>query len=170
MRCPTAFQAVYHEVADRHACILVDSQSYFHAVGEHGLLDDHLFHDGMHPSLRGQIALAQAVLHELQARRALGWPANTPAPQIDPLECTRQFTINASVWKYICTWGIMFYDLTYPNRYDSSYRLKRKEEFGQAFNRIEAGASPESVGLPNIGLPVPVGSATSVQIRGEPSR
>jgi len=24
------------------------------------LLDDHLFHDGIHPSLRGQIALAQA--------------------------------------------------------------------------------------------------------------
>jgi lysophospholipase L1-like esterase len=167
MRCPTAFQSVYHEIADRHRCILVDSQSYFHAVGEHGLLDDHLFHDGMHPSLRGQIALAQAVLHELHARKAFGWPTNSPAPLIDPGECVRRFGIDAPAWQYICTWGILFYDLTYPTRYDSSRRIEKKGAFGQAFNRIEAGASPESVGLPNIGLPAPVSTASSKEIRGE---
>ena len=87
MRCLTEFQKVYHEVADRHRCILVDGQSYFHAVGHHGLLDEHLFHDGMHPSLRGQIALAQAVLHELHARKTLaGRPIHSP-PLIDPAEC-----------------------------------------------------------------------------------
>jgi lysophospholipase L1-like esterase len=167
MRCLTEFQKVYHEVADRHGCILVDGQSYFHAVGHHGLLDDHLFHDGMHPSLRGQIALAQAVLHELHARKPFGWPPNSSPPLIDPAECTRTFKINAPVWEYICTWGIMFYDLTYPLRYDSSHRLDMKQVFGQAFNRIHSGAAPESVGLANIGLPEPVAPATSKQIRGE---
>jgi tetratricopeptide (TPR) repeat protein len=167
MRCPTVFQSVYRDVADRHGCILVDSQSYFHAVGQHGLLDDHLFHDGMHPSLRGQIALAQAVLHELHARKAFGWPANSPAPLIDPGECVRRFKITAKVWQYICTWGIMFYDLAHAARYDSSRRLEKKETFGQAFNRIEAGATPESVGLPNIGLPASVSAASSKEIRGD---
>jgi lysophospholipase L1-like esterase len=167
MRCLTAFQKVYREVADRHKCVLVDGQAYFHAVGNHGLLDEHLFHDGMHPSLRGQIALAQAVLHELRERQALGWPATVPAPVIDPAACCRQFNINPSVWEYICQWGIMFYDRTYPARYDSSHRIEMKVVFAEAHDRIHAGASPNSVGLANIGLPEPVPAATSKQIRGE---
>ncbi len=166
MRCPTAFQAAYREVADRHGCILIDGQSYFHAVGRHGLLDDHLFHDGMHPSLRGQIALAQAVLHELRERKALGWPQSAPAPIIDPAQCVRRFNITASVWQYICTWGIMFYDLTNPMRYDSTQRLVKKHAFGSAFDRIKAGESPAAVGLPNIGLPEPIPAASSKEIRG----
>ncbi len=167
MRFPTDFQKVYHDVADRHACILIDGQSYFHAVAQHGLLDEHFFHDAMHPSLRGQIALSQAVLHELHARKALGWPPDRPAPVIDPTECCQKFKINSAAWEYICLWGIMFYDLSYPLRYDSSHRVAMKEVFGQAYNRIHAGAAPESVGLANIGLPEPVPAATSEQIRGE---
>ncbi len=57
MRCPTPFQDAYRTVAARYPCILIDAQTYFHKIGRHGLLDDHLFHDVMHPSLRGQIAL-----------------------------------------------------------------------------------------------------------------
>ncbi len=167
MRFPTDFQKVYHEVADRHGCILIDGHSYFHAVADHGLLDEHFFHDAMHPSLRGQIALSQAVLHELQVRKALGWPPDRPAPLIDPAECCREFKIKSAAWEYICLWGIMFYDLSYPLRYDSSHRVAMKEVFGQAYNRIHAGAAAESVGLANIGLPEPVPAATSRQIRGE---
>ncbi len=59
MRCLTKFQDVYRDVARRHCCILIDGQSYFHAIGRHGLLDEELFMDGMHPSLRGQIALCR---------------------------------------------------------------------------------------------------------------
>ena len=70
MRCLTRFQEVYREVASRHDCIYIDGQSYFHAIGRNGLLDDELFQDAMHPSLRGQIALAQAVL--LRASGAAG--------------------------------------------------------------------------------------------------
>ncbi len=86
MRTLTEFQNVYREIAQQHGCALVHGQSFFHAVGDHGLLNDHLFHDAMHPSFRGQIALAQAVLHELCAAKALGWPAGTAAPLIDPAE------------------------------------------------------------------------------------
>ena len=69
IRCPSAFQELYREVAARHDCILIDTQSYLHAIGRGGLLDDELFQDAMHPSLRGQIALADAVLQaRYQAR------------------------------------------------------------------------------------------------------
>ena len=101
------------------------------------------------------------------ARKALGWPATVPAPVIDPAACCRQFNINPSVWEYICQWGIMFYDRTYPARYDSSHRIEMKVVFAEAHDRIHAGASPNSVGLANIGLPEPVPAATSKQIRGE---
>ena len=57
MRCLTAWQEVYREVASRHDCIYIDSQAYFHTIGRNGLLDDELFQDAAHPSLRGQIAL-----------------------------------------------------------------------------------------------------------------
>ena len=56
MRCPSAFQQVYREVASRHDCILIDTQSYFHAIARDGVLDYELFQDAMHPSLRGLIA------------------------------------------------------------------------------------------------------------------
>jgi lysophospholipase L1-like esterase len=170
MRCLTAFQAAYREVADRHRCILIDGQAFFHAVGRDGLLDEYLFHDGMHPSLRGQIALAQAVLHELRERKAFGWPRSVPAPIIDPEQCVRRFHIDKAAWEYLCLWGIMFYDLTYPLRYDSTTREQKKLAFGAAFNRIKKnGESPEAIGLPNIGLPEPVRAATSQEIRGSSS-
>jgi hypothetical protein len=47
------FAAKYREVAARHGCILVDGQKYLRKVGTHGQLDDDLFSDMMHPSLRG---------------------------------------------------------------------------------------------------------------------
>ncbi len=71
MRRLSPFQQVYRDVAARHGWILIDGQSYFHAIGRHGLLDDELFQDAMHPSLRGQIALAQAVLVALLRQRGV---------------------------------------------------------------------------------------------------
>ena len=67
-----------------HDCALVDGQKLFHAIGLHGFLDDDLFHDAMHPSLRGHIALATAILEVLHSRRWFGWPTDLPAPAIEP--------------------------------------------------------------------------------------
>jgi hypothetical protein len=156
MRMLTAFQNVYHDVAKRHGCILIDGQAYFHAIGRHGLLDENLFHDAMHPSLRGQIALAQAVLQALQARGAFGWPHDAAAPVIDPARCAARFGLVPAAWRKICLWGIMFYDKTAPMRYDSSLRGQKRAAFVAAADRIEAGDPAESVGLPNIGVPARV--------------
>jgi lysophospholipase L1-like esterase len=152
MRMVTQFQDIYREAARRHGCMLVDGQAYFHAIGRHGLLDDHLFHDGLHPSLRGQIALAQEILRQLKERRALGWPEPIAAPIIDPVRCARKFGVGLEAWEYVCRWGIMFYDITIRMRYEPSERRRRRQAFADAAVRIQAGDPPESVGLPNIGI------------------
>ncbi len=156
MRCPTAFQDVYRDVASRHQCILIDGQAEFHSIGRRGLLDDSLFHDGMHPSLRGIIALSQAILRELHARRALGWPEGSAPPTIDPGLVARHYKLGSYAWSKLCHWGIMFYDKTGASRYDSSERYAKQDAFGKAADRIDAGAAAESVGLPGIGIPEPV--------------
>ena len=156
VRCPTPFQDVYRTVAARHRCILIDTQAYFHKIGRHGLLDDSLFHDAMHPSLRGQIALAQAVLQGLKARRAFGWPEDVPAPVLDPRRCATQFGLDRHAWERLCQWGVMAYELLSPLHYDQARRRAKQDAFGKAHDRIEAGAAPEDAGLPNFGIPAPV--------------
>jgi len=156
MRCPTPFQQVYRDVAARHGCILVDGQSYFHAIGRHGLLDDELFQDAMHPSLRGQIALAQAVLHALHERRAFGWAQGSPAPVIDPGRCAAHFGIDRKAWKYLSRWGRTFYSLVGRLRYDASERSRRIDEAEAAADQLAAGVAPERVGMANVGVPAPV--------------
>jgi hypothetical protein len=156
LRLPLVFQDVYREVASRHDCILIDSQSYFHEIGRHGLLDDELFQDGMHPSLRGQLALAQPILQELHARGAFGWPRDSRIPVLDPAECVQHFRLNADVWHFIAVWALTFNNIVAPLRYDASERVKQKAIYAEAAGRIAAGQPPESVGLPNLGTPAPV--------------
>jgi hypothetical protein len=156
MRCPTPFQRAYRDVAARHGCILVDGQSYFHAIGRHGLLDDELFQDAMHPSLKGQIALAQAVLQALRERRAFGWPDDSPAPSIDPLRCAAHFGIDRSAWEYLARWGRTFYSLVGRLRYDQSERSRKIDEADSAADQVISGVAPERLGLANVGVPAPV--------------
>lgn len=153
LRAVTRLQDAYRAVATRHGCMLIDGQDYFHRIGAHGLLDDHLFHDGMHPSLRGQIALAQAVLQALHDSPRFGWPQSVPAPVIDPARCAEHFGLSSYAWQQVCNFGIMFYSKTAGARYDPGERMAKQDAFGKALERIKAGARPESVGLPNIGVP-----------------
>ena len=156
MRLTSRFQQVYRDVAARHDCILIDAQSYFHEVGRHGLLDDDLFQDAMHPSLRGQIALAQRLLQALQARRAFGWPQDSRIPVIDPAECAARFGLGPAAWRVVCLWGLKFNGLAAPLRYDPSRRLQARDAYAAAADHIAAGAAPESAGLSNVGIPAPV--------------
>jgi hypothetical protein len=153
MRCLGDFQQAYRDAAARSGCWLVDGQALFHAIGPRGLLDDHLFQDAMHPSLRGQIALAQAIVDALWARRAFGWPKEASPPAIDPAECAAHFGLEPAHWKPIAERGYMFYHATAPLRHDPSHRLARRQAFKAAAGRLAAGEPPEAVGLPNIGVP-----------------
>jgi hypothetical protein len=164
VRCPTAFQDVYREVAARHDVILVDSQAELHAVGRHGLLDDDLFQDAMHPSLRGQIDLAQAVLRGLRAHRAFGWPEDVPAPSINPAECVIRFALGREAWKKLCLWGIHFGAYAIGLRYESALRMQKRKAYADAYLRLDSGEAAEALGLPNIGVPEPVPVVADVHL------
>jgi hypothetical protein len=151
IRCPGPFQDAYRSMSSRRGVIVIDSQSYFHQIGNHGLLDDHLFHDAMHPSLRGHVALAQAVLIALWKSGALGWPAESPVPRVEPTRCAAHFGITLESWLHICTIGVKAYVKMSTWTHDGSQRLRKAEAFDEAFRRIMRGTSPESAGLPNVG-------------------
>jgi hypothetical protein len=110
----------------------------------------------MHPSLRGQLALAQAILQALQGRRAFGWPDATSAPVIDPARCAAHFGIGPDEWRSVCLWEQWFHNVMAPLRYDPSQRHQKGETCAVAADRIAAGAAPEVVGLANVGIPPPV--------------
>ena len=156
MRALSSFQQVYRDVARRRGCVLIDGQAVFHAIGPHGMLDDSLFHDAMHPSLRGYIALAQAVLQELHAAQAFGWPPSVSAPIIDPARCAAYFGVGRNTWRHLCHWGLVFYDVMAPLRYDSSMRYSEAQLHRLALEQIDAGIDPLSFCFPNLGIPEPV--------------
>jgi tetratricopeptide (TPR) repeat protein len=153
MRCRTAFHDVYRALAEAHPnCVFIDGQVYFHAIGRHGLLDDYLFHDPMHPSLRGQIALAQAILAGLRGSQ-MGLVEEVPALVVDPAAVARRFPMDKNAWSKICHWGIMFFEIIAPARFDPTERRAKGDAFGKAADKIAAGTPPREVGLPNIGVP-----------------
>ncbi len=156
IRCTSDFQRAYRDVARRRDCILIDGQAYFHRIGRNGLLDDVLFQDAMHPSLRGQIALAQALLAALKTRGAFGWPNETPAPMIDPAECASHFKIDAAAWKDVCMLEQVFLVKAALLRYDPIERKQAANAFATAAEQIAGGISPDATGLLNVGVPAPV--------------
>jgi lysophospholipase L1-like esterase len=152
MRCTTVFQDVYRELALRHGAILVDGQAVFHTRHPHGLLDDHLFNDGMHPSFEGYVALAEAVLAALKERQAFGWPSSLPAPSLKPDECASHFDIAIATWKEVCRFAIGFYRTTGPIRFDPAERAAKEGRYQEGLSRLEEGQAPELLDLPGIGL------------------
>ena len=164
MRCLTTFQEVFREVAARHDCIFIDGQSYFHLIGRHGLLDDELFQDAMHPSLKGQIALAQAVLIALEQRRAPAPDAGLSATVIDPAAVVAHFGLDREAWEHAARWSSGFYSLVGRLRYDQSERSRRIDEARRAADLIAAGTAPESVAIVNVGVPAAV-PAVSADVR-----
>lgn len=110
----------------------------------------------------------QAVLLAMQARGAFGWPKNQPASPIDPARCAEYFGLVPAAWQKICLWGIMFYDLTSPVRYDPTHRLGIKRLYANAAERMKAGESTEALGLPNIGTPKPVPIIPASELDGSP--
>jgi lysophospholipase L1-like esterase len=151
MRCPTAFQDVYRDLAARHDAILADGQAVFRSRHPLGLLDDHLFNDGLHPSLEGYVALAESILAGLKERQAFGWPSSLPAPKIDLAECGEHFDVTAVTWKEVCRFAAAFYRTTSAIRFDPAEREHKVARYQEGLRRLEAGDQPESLGLPGIG-------------------
>jgi hypothetical protein len=151
-RCPSPFQETYRRVASRHDCIVIDGPEELRARSPDGILDDHLFNDGHHPSLLGHIDLAEAVLRELRDRRAFGW-SDGAAPSIDPAECAAHFGMDDRSWAKVCLKAAVFYAITAHCRYDPTERLSKAARYQRAADQIEAGTPPGDLGIPGIGLP-----------------
>lgn len=153
MRCNTRLETAYHLVAERHErnVILVDGPAVLSAKSYHGILDKHLFHDNVHPTLRGHAALAEAVLSALKARAAFGWPATTPGPVLRPDRVAAEFNVDAAAWAMVCRRAAAHYDRLASLLFDPAERIARRDRYIQAAHAIEAGASPESTRLPGLG-------------------
>lgn len=151
-RCLTAFQEVYREVAKKHDVMLVDTQNGLRAKGRHALLDEALFQDAMHPSLRGFAGIAELTLAELKAKKVLGWPEDRPAPKVDAAKLAARYKLDSGAWAKVADWEIMFWTKTMPVRYERKMRRARQEDCARAVVKLRAGADAESVGLPNIGV------------------
>jgi tetratricopeptide (TPR) repeat protein len=154
LRCIAPLEAAYRSVAAQHAktVVLVDGPAALRDKSRHGILDDHLFHDNVHPTLVGYVALAEALLGSLQARGGLGWPASTPAPRLDPRQYALQFRIDSPIWATVCERSASFYDhLAYLSA-DSTLRLEWRRRYAEAAHRIRAGARPEDVGIIGVGV------------------
>ena len=168
-RCMTEFQDVYREVAARHDCVVVDGQALFHAIGPHGLLDDYLFQDGMHPSLRGHVALAQGVLDALRAHRLALVKRNSGA-RINIAECAGHFGLSTADWRVVADSSCASQYFGGLLRYDPSQRWAKTRVWEDAIRRLAAGEAPESIGLPNLGVPSdgPGGERGETEVRTGP--
>jgi lysophospholipase L1-like esterase len=151
MRCPSDFQDAYRAVARRHDALLIDGQGVLRTRHPHGLLDDHLFNDAMHPSLEGHVALAEAILAGLKARGSFGWPAATGAPSVELAACAAHFGIDAAAWERVCRFAAGFYTITGPIRYDSSERWTKRSLYAGACDKVAGGVVVDSLGVPGLG-------------------
>ncbi len=152
LRCSSLLESAYHTVAERHAAsvILVDGPAVLRARARHGILDDELFHDQVHPTLTGQVALAQAVLTGLKARRAFGWPEATPPPSLDPDRCALQFGINANAWALVYERSAAQYDMLAFLTVDPRERAAHRRRLLDAVHQIRAGVAVKT--LHNVGV------------------
>jgi hypothetical protein len=145
MRCPAPFRAVYEEVARRHPrCILVDGRRELATIGPDGLIGDRVIQDAHHPTLVGAVALAGAVLREIQHRKvfANGRPIALP---LDPEACTRHFGLDGPKWAAVCERTSVHYERVAGYRYDPEERLERARRYASAARRLNNGEAPSLV-------------------------
>jgi hypothetical protein len=131
---------------------LIDGPAVLRAASLRGILDDELFVDGVHPTLRSYVRLAQAVVDSLRSRRAWNWPGETDSPAIDLAEVAVRAGVDAAKWAEVCHGSAGYYLKVATLRYDQADRQAKALRYEAAARRIKSGARPEDVGIPGIGL------------------
>jgi hypothetical protein len=167
LRCITALEAAYRSVARRHSgsVLLVDGPAVLRTISRHGILDGHLFHDNVHPTLVGHIAIAQAVLSGLKARGAFGWPATSPVPLLDPRQCADDFGIDSAAWATVCDREAAFYGQLAFLSVDPAERTNWRDLYAAAARKIRAGTRPEATCVPGIGIGIGAERADAARSR-----
>jgi hypothetical protein len=150
MRALTSFQDACREVAGAWGAPLVDGQVVLATASPTGLLDDHMFHDGMHPSLRGHVTLARGVIDALAGTQ--GWPDRAAPRRLDPADVAREAGMVDRDWAFLCERGAMFANRTASLRFEPEVRWERGRRLTEAARRIAGGTAPDGLGLPGIGF------------------
>ncbi len=142
IRCPAPFRAAYEEVARRHpGCLLIDGRRELAAISPNGLIGDRVIQDTHHPTLSGYVALAGAVIRELQNRNTFH-DAQPIAMPLDPADCARHFEMDAAKWATMCDRTSVHYRRVAGYRYDPAERLEKSRRYAEAATRIRGGADP----------------------------
>jgi hypothetical protein len=152
IRCRAPLRSAYTRIAARHPrSILIDGRAELARASPRKLLDDHVIQDAHHPTLRGQVALAQAVLRELARKKVLGGSYPVEAP-LEPADCADHFEMNALKWAILCEQTSRHYRRVAEYRYDPTERLEKSRRYAQAARRIMAGLAPERTGVLGVGV------------------
>jgi hypothetical protein len=157
IRCTARFRDCYVQVARRHPrAILIDGRRELSTASPTGLIGDHVIQDTHHPTLLGIVALAGAVLREMQARRLLPRTRAIELP-LDPAACAAHFGLDRQRWATVCERTREHYTRVAGYRYDPSERLQKAHRYAEAAERLRGGTLPEDLGLPGVGASPPGG-------------
>lgn len=150
IRCPAPFRAAYREVARRHPrAVLIDGRAALLSASSTGLIGDEVVQDTHHPTLRGMIALAGAVLHALKARGLVGPGLDD---RLNAAKIARRFGITPERWATACERTAEHDRRVAGYRYDGAERMAKALRYAEAARKLRQGASPEEVGLPGVGV------------------
>ena len=153
IRCTAPLRTAYERVAARHPrSILIDGRSALTAASPRKLLDDHVIQDTHHPTLLGQVALAESLLRELARNEVFGAAFRFDHP-LDPAACAAHFEMNAEKWSTMCDRTSEHYRRVAGYRYDPAERLEKSRRYAEAAQQIRAGVAPARIGIPGLGVP-----------------
>ncbi len=152
IRCPEPLRRAVRDTARRYPrTILIDGRSELSAASPTGFLGDHVIQDTHHPTLRGNVALAGAVLRELDQSKIFG-ELTLDGLTLNPAECARHFGMDPDKWATMCERTSVHYKRVAGYRYDPDERLEKSRRYAEAARRFRAGAVPEDLGLPGVGV------------------
>ena len=154
-------------MAGRHPnSILIDGRRELAAKSPRNLLDDHVIQDTHHPTLRGHVALANAVLRELERKQFFARSAKT-RPPLDAAACARHFGMDAQRWASMCERTSEHYRRVAGYRYDPAERLEKSRRYAEAAAMIKKGVAPDQVGLPGVGVADPLAGQGPQNVKAE---
>jgi hypothetical protein len=154
IRCTAPLREAYERVAARHArSILIDGRGELAAASSRKLLDDHVIQDTHHPTLRGQVALANAVLRELARKNGFGASYRLDRTA-DAAACALHFGLDAEKWAVMCERTSDHFRRVAGYRYDPTERLEKSRRYAEAAQKIRSGVAPERAGVPGAGVDV----------------
>ena len=164
LRCITSLEEAYQRPwrdATQQSVLLVDGPAVLRTNSRHGILDGHLFHDNVHPTLIRHIALAEAVLATAsRPERAFDWPASTPAPDNRPRnDVPMSWASVRSPGAAVCERSAVYYGQLALLPSDSAERAEWRDRYATAARQIRAGGSLKMLAFLESGSALASGAA-----------